>query len=207
MLCQVAEKRYIPKLLFIGKLSECWWGHFMLLDWRSLSPLLRACCILSTFSFAYTVCLYFLILKEIQLLSYWSSAYKSSKHYHLAIAKAFADQNFFFVAQSCWDWPGKLASLLCPRLELKTLRSLRQPKGISVFPSSGESAPVFIFLRILIRRPAGGCSIVTNMPEGWIWQVIGLEYSTALWRSVRVCKYNPLCVCVCVGVWTNVFVE
>lgn len=23
MLCQVAEKRYIPKLLFIGKLSEC----------------------------------------------------------------------------------------------------------------------------------------------------------------------------------------
>lgn len=121
--------------------------------------------------------------------------------------QSFCWSKFFFVAQSCWDWPGKLASLLCPRLELKTLRSLRQPKGISVFPSSGESAPVFIFLRILIRRPAGGCSIVTNMPEGWIWQVIGLEYSTALWRSVRVCKYNPLCVCVCVGVWTNVFVE
>lgn len=155
MLCQVAEKRYIPKLLFIGKLSECWRGHFMLLDWRSLSPSLRACCILSTCS-----CIFFdfkgnstieLVILSIQILQTWPFGY----------CQSFC----FFVAQSCWDWPGKLASVLRPRLEFKTLRSLRQPKGISVFPSSGESAPFFFFfLRSLIRRPAGGCSIVTNMP-------------------------------------------
>lgn len=81
-LCQVAEKRYIPKLLFIGKLSECWRGHFMLLDWRSLSPSLRACCILSTCS-----CIFFdfkgnstieLVILSIQILLAWPFGYCQS---------------------------------------------------------------------------------------------------------------------------------